>query len=114
VGGVTRVPVGIIRSVAESRSLLRGAMEEIAMLARAHDVPVTQKDFDETWGFVEGVPAAATASMQRDVMDGKPSELRDMSGAVVRLAEAKKVAVPVHEFIYSALLPQEMKARGEI
>lgn len=113
VGGVTRVPVGIIRSVPESRSLLRRAMEEIAALARAYDVPVGQKEFEEAWGFVEGVPAAATASMQRDVMEGKPSELRDMSGAVVRLAKGKNIAVPVHEFIYSALLPQEMKARGE-
>jgi 2-dehydropantoate 2-reductase len=113
VGGVTRVPVGIIRTVPESRTLLRRAMEEIAALARAHEVAVGQKEFDEAWSFVEGVPAAATASMQRDVMEGKPSELRDMSGAVVRLAKGKNVAVPVHDFIYSALLPQEVKARGE-
>jgi 2-dehydropantoate 2-reductase len=114
VGAVTRVPIGVIRTVPESRSLLKRAMEEIASLARAFDVPVGQKEFDEAWSFVEGVPAGATASMQRDVMDGKPSELREMSGAVVRLGLERKVQVPVHQFVYEALLPQEMKARGEI
>jgi 2-dehydropantoate 2-reductase len=114
VGGVTRVPVGIIRTVPESRSLLKRAMEEIAALARAHDVPLGEKEFAEAWAFVEGVPPHTTASMQRDVMDGKPSELREMSGAVVRLALERKVNVPVHQFIYEALLPQEKKARKEI
>jgi 2-dehydropantoate 2-reductase len=114
VGGVTRVPVGVIRTVPESRSLLKRAMEEIAALARAFDVPVGQKEFEEAWGFVEGVPPHTTASMQRDVMDGKPSELREMSGAVVRLGLERKVHVPVHQFVYESLLPQEMKARSEI
>lgn len=114
VGGVTRVPIGVIRAVRESKQLLRRAMEEIAGLARAYDVPLGEKEIAEAWKFVEGVPPGTTASMQRDVMDGKPSELREMSGAVVRLAHARKVDVPVHEFVYSALLPGEMKARGEI
>jgi 2-dehydropantoate 2-reductase len=114
VGGVTRVPIGVIRTVPESRSLLKRAMEEIAALAREHGVPVGEKEFGEAWGFVENVPPNTTASMQRDVMDGRPSELREMSGAVVRLGRAKGVSTPVHEFIYEALLPQEMKARKDI
>lgn len=114
VGGVTRVPIGVIRTVPESRSLLTRAIEEIAALARAHNVPVGQEQIEETWKFVDGVPPGTTASMQRDVIESKPSELREMSGAVVRLAKQKNVSTPIHEFIYSALLPQEMKARGEI
>jgi 2-dehydropantoate 2-reductase len=114
VGAVTRVPIGVIRTVPESKRLLRHAMEEIGALARAYDVSLGQKEIEEAWRFVEGVPPTTTASMQRDVMEGKPSELREMNGAVVRLAHARQVDVPVHEFIYSALLPGEMKARGEI
>jgi 2-dehydropantoate 2-reductase len=114
VGGVTRVPIGVIRTVPESRSLLKRAIEEIATLARAYDVAVGQEQIDETWKFVDGVPPGTTASMQRDVMDGKPSELREMSGAVVRLGLERKVSVPVHTFVYEALLPQERKARNEI
>jgi 2-dehydropantoate 2-reductase len=113
VGGITRVPIGVFRTVPESRSLLKRAIDEIATLARAHHVPLAQEQIDETWKFVDGVPPGTTASMQRDVMEGKPSELREMSGAVVRMAKEKGISTPVHEFVYSALLPQEMKARGE-
>jgi 2-dehydropantoate 2-reductase len=49
--------------------------------------------------------------MQRDVIEGKPSELHYLSGAVVRLADRKGISVPTHRFIYSALLPAEVLAR---
>jgi 2-dehydropantoate 2-reductase len=52
--------------------------------------------------------------MQRDLAAGRPSELEDQVGAVVRLAREAQVPVPVHEVIYGALLPQERAARGGI
>jgi len=33
---------------------------------------------------------------------------------VVRLGRAKGFSTPVHEFIYHALLPGELRARGKI
>jgi 2-dehydropantoate 2-reductase len=50
--------------------------------------------------------------MQRDIMEGRPSELEAQNGAVVRLGEAAGVQTPVNRFFYAALLPQEKKARG--
>jgi 2-dehydropantoate 2-reductase len=50
--------------------------------------------------------------MQRDIMQGRPSELDAQVGAVVRLGEALGVAVPVHRMIYDSLLPLERKARA--
>ena len=58
--------------------------------------------------------STATASMQRDIMAGRPSELHEQTGAVVRFGEAAGVATPVNRFIYHSLLPLEQKARGEI
>jgi 2-dehydropantoate 2-reductase len=60
---------------------------------------------------VDGVPPEGTASMQRDVMEGRPSELDAQNGAVVRLAQESGVDVPVHTFILRTLLPLERKAR---
>ena len=51
-------------------------------------------------------------SLQRDVIAGRPSELEAWNGAVVRLGQAAKVAVPTHTFLYHSLLPQERRARG--
>jgi 2-dehydropantoate 2-reductase len=50
--------------------------------------------------------------MQRDIIQGRPSELEAQVGAVVRLGERLGVAVPVHRMIYDALLPLERQARS--
>jgi len=52
--------------------------------------------------------------MQRDLIAGRPSELEAQSGAVVRLGRARNFPTPVHEFIYNAMLPGELRARGEL
>jgi 2-dehydropantoate 2-reductase len=50
--------------------------------------------------------------MQRDITQGRPSELESQNGAVVRIGKELGVRTPVHEFIYHALLPMETAARG--
>ena len=52
--------------------------------------------------------------MQRDIVEGRPSELESQLGVVVRLAQLAGVEVPLHTFLYASLLPQERMARGEI
>jgi hypothetical protein len=41
-------------------------------------------------------------------------ELGWQLGAVVRVSRTLGVTVPVRSFIYAALLPQELKARGKL
>jgi 2-dehydropantoate 2-reductase len=114
VGGVTRAPIGATRSLPETRSMLERALREIVGLARASGVPVPDESVANTMKFIDSLPAEGTASLQRDLAAGRPSELAAHSGAVVRMGRAKGFSTPVHEFIYSALLPGELKARGEI
>lgn len=64
--------------------------------------------------FIDNLQPAATASMQRDIMEGRPSELESQNGAVVRLGRETGVPTPVHAFIYRSLLPSELRARGEL
>ena len=52
--------------------------------------------------------------MQRDSVEGRPSELELQNGAVVRLGLEVGAPTPVNTFIYYSLLPQEMKARGQL
>ena len=61
---------------------------------------------------VDALPPETTASMQRDIAEGRPSELDYQVGAVVRLATQAGVAVPASAFLYAALLPAEQRARA--
>ncbi len=112
IGAVTRAPVGVMRSLPETRSLLQQSLREIYDVALARDVALTPEGMEAAMAFMDALPPAATASMQRDILDGRPSELEAQSGAVVRLGAEAGVETPLHRFIYHSLLPQERKARG--
>jgi len=111
VGAVTRMPAGILRAVLETRRLLESAMREVSVLARARGVRLADDAVARTLRFVDGLPPEATASMQRDILAGRPSELEQQSGAVVRLGRRAGVPVPANEFLYASLLPAEIEAR---
>ncbi len=110
-GALTRAPIGVLRSLPETRGLLEKAMREIVVLAQSRGVHLGEEAVDEAMAFVDSLPAQGTASMQRDVMTGRPSELEAQNGAVVRLAREEAMDAPTHRFIYAALLPQELASR---
>jgi 2-dehydropantoate 2-reductase len=111
VGAVTRQPLGAWRDVVPTRALLRAAVEEAAAVARARGVQLAADVVEKTLSFVDRLPPHSTASMQRDLSEGRPSELDAQSGALVRLARESGVEVPAHAFIEAALRPSEERAR---
>lgn len=114
VGAVTRAPAGALRSVPETRDLLLQALWEIADVAWKRQVNLATDIADRTLAFIDDMQADVLASMQRDIMEGRPSELETQNGAVVRMGREIGVPTPANTFIYQSLLPQELKARGEI
>lgn len=113
VGAVSRAPVGVLRSVPETRRLLEAAVVEAAAVAAARGIRLPTDHVERTLDLIDRMAPEVTASMQRDIMDGRPSELEAQNGAVVRLGQKTGVATPTHAFIYAALLPQEKSARGK-
>lgn len=112
VGAVTRVPIGIIRRLPEPRQMIYQAIEEIALVAKAYDIDLPADVVEKTMNFIDNLPEGVTASMQRDIIEKRPSELGSQNGAIVRLAAKRGIATPVNNFLYASLLPQEMQARG--
>ena len=112
IGALTRSPIGVFRSEPESRRLLRQALEEIHAVAERQQIALPADIVDRTLAYIDTLPMEGTASMQRDIMEGRPSELEAQVGAVVRSGEELGVAVPVHRMIYESLLPLERAARG--
>ena len=113
VGAVTRSPVGAFRSIPETRAMFRRALEEVALVANTRGVGLTEKTVQSIMDRIDQTPPDTMASMQKDILEGRPSELESQTGAIVRMAHAADVSVPTHEFIYASLLPIEKKARGE-
>ena len=103
-----------MRSSPETYRLLREAMEEVAAVARACGVSLDNDAVDKTMSFFDGLPDDVTSSMQRDIMQGRPSELEALNGAVVRFGGESGVATPVNLVIYAALAPLEFRARSLI
>ena len=114
VGAVTRAPAGVLRSLPETRRMLEAAMREVLAVAQARGIGMTEEAVSRTMALIDGLPEAGTASMQRDIIGGQPSELESQNGAVVRLGQEVGVDVPLHGFMYRCLLPLELRARGEL
>ncbi len=112
VGAVTRVPIGVWRSIPETRRMATQALEELLAVAQARGVTLDANALDLTLQRFDNLAPESTSSLQRDVMDGKPSELDAQLGAIVRMGREAGVPTPVCELLYSALLPQERNARA--
>ena len=114
VGALTRAPYGIYRTIPETRKLLLDILDEMVEVGIAKGVNVSKKMVQQTMDFIDKMPADATTSMQRDIMEGKPSELDAQLGAVLRLADVLMLRIDKCKTAYAALLPQEKLARGEV
>jgi len=113
IGAATRVPIGVWRVMPEPRDLATRAIREIVDVARARGVDLGgDAAVDRTLARFDGLPPESTSSLQRDIIDGKPSELDAQLGAVVRLGRETNVPTPVCETLLALLLPQEHRARN--
>ena len=111
---VTRADIHTMLKTPATRDMLRAAMEEVcALSARLPGCYVGDGWADQTMTYLEPIKAGSTPSTVRDVVCGRPSEVREMSGAMHRLGLEYGVPMPVHSFIAAVMEPQEALARGE-
>ena len=110
-GSVARAPIGTLRAEPATRAVLHAAVREVHAVGVALGVHLDADDPERAVAFLNSVPAEGTSSMQRDVEEGRPTELEALSGAVVRLGREVGVPTPVHDVLYAALLPADRAAR---
>ena len=112
IGAITRTKIGTLRRLPETRALLAQSMTETYRVGLAKGVGFSDTIVDATMQFIDRLPEESTASLQRDIMAGRPSELESQIGAVVRFGDRLEIDTPINRFVYSALLPMELAARG--
>jgi len=110
IGALARVPVGSWRSIPETRAIAIRALDEMVAVASARAVDLGRDAVERTLERYDNMAPDSTSSLQRDIMEGKASELEAQVGAIVRMAREAKVATPVCETLYALLLPQERRA----
>jgi 2-dehydropantoate 2-reductase len=113
IGAVTRQPIGIFRNIPESRAMLKASIEETVRLGRTKGVSLPSDTEDAIMKRIDGFPETMVASMQKDITEGRSSELESQTGTVVRMGRTMGVPMPTHEFIYASLLPMELWARSK-
>ncbi|MGH2738497.1 MAG: ketopantoate reductase family protein, partial [Actinomycetota bacterium] len=62
VGAVTRAPMGVFRSVPETRGVLEEAMREVVRVARARGVTLPADAVEERMAFIDGLESHGTSS----------------------------------------------------
>src|SRR5699024_4050822 len=75
IGAVTRVPVGVWRASPEIRAIATSILEEMCAVSAAEGFDLGPDPVRKTWERYDALAPTSTASMQRDIMEGKPSEL---------------------------------------
>lgn len=111
IGALTRVEFGVMRDDDYIRQIMYQTANEIVAVANAKGIALTNDDIEMVLKVVDNLNAKTTASMQRDIMEGRPSELENFNGYIVKQGKELHITTPVNAFTYHCLLPQEKKAR---
>ena len=91
------VTAGDFQKEGEARELFQTMVQEIVMLSHAMGLEFEEDLVKRNLKIVEGLAPETTTSMQRDVMEGKKSEIDGLVYEVVRLAEHYHIRVPAYE-----------------
>jgi len=116
-GGITaltRLTLGEILAVDQSRGLLADAMKETESIARARGVSIDEHYLDTVFETLARFDNKTRSSLYYDLVHGKPLEIDALAGTVVRYGTSLGIPTPVNRAVYAALLPYHLHSTGNI
>jgi 2-dehydropantoate 2-reductase len=102
---LSRAPIGVIRSVPQSRQMYRRIVEELAALARASGIDLGADVVENVMKAADSLAPEAYSSLHHDLTQGRRLELETLHGHAVRLGERLGVPTPMVFAVYAALKP---------
>lgn len=93
----------------EARELFKTLIREIVTLANAMGITFEEDLVERNLKILSNLPEEATTSMQRDVMEGKQSEIDGLVYEVVRMAEKYGAEVPAYRRAAEKFREMEVK-----
>jgi 2-dehydropantoate 2-reductase len=99
-----RQTMGPIRSNPFTRAFLLDLAREVVAVGRALGVALPENYAEQRVPFFDGWPPEMTTSMHHDLQNGKPLELRWLSGSVVDLGVQAGVPTPMNRAVRDILI----------
>lgn len=112
IASLTRSVFGEMRTDEGIRQIMYQTANEIVAIGNAKGIGLTNNDIELVFMVIDNLNHNTTASMQRDIMEGRPSELENFNGYIVQQGKLLHVSTPANNFTYHCLMPQERKARS--
>ncbi len=110
-GALTRSVLGVMREDPYLREKLIATAREIVLIGQKQGIALDENDIKAAFNIIDQLDFDTTMSLQRDMMEGKPSELDQFNGYIVKQGDLLGIETPVNDFIYYSLRPMEEKAR---
>lgn len=105
---VTRLPIGELLGVPETRELFQRMIAEVAEVARAEGVVLADDIVEQKTAFSEQLEPGSFSSLHHDLVTGHRLELDALHGELTRRAARHGISVPVSEMIYALLRPWQI------
>jgi 2-dehydropantoate 2-reductase len=105
----TRLTLGEILAVKETRALLTDAMGEVEAIAKAAQANIEQGYIKMIFEKLNKHDNNTRSSLYHDLTHEKPLEIEALSGMVIQYGERFGISTPIHKTIYAALLPYHLK-----
>jgi 2-dehydropantoate 2-reductase len=105
VTALTRQPMGQILAHRETDTLLKAVMQEVAAVASACGIALSDDVVQRSYAILKALEPAARGSLAFDLLAHRRLEVAALNGTVVRLGGEQGVATPLNFAIYAALIP---------
>ena len=98
---------GGIQVPGKARDTMIGAMKEVAAVAAAEGVTLTQADVDGWVAIMDSFPPEGEPSMRQDGKAHRPSEVELFAGTIRRLGKKHDIPTPVNDWLYDQIQAME-------
>ena len=98
---------GFFGQVEEVRKLMAMLMDEIVAVGRAEGVNIGEEDRDEIIEMLVNFPPDKKMSMLQDYEAGRPIEIDEYAGTVIKLGKKHDIPTPANEILYLAITARQ-------
>jgi len=111
---VLGIPFGAWQVSDHANAVREMGMREVIAVAQAMGINLSEDDIAPHRAYLMKVAYGNKTSMLQDIEAGRPTEVDQLAGTMVRLGKQYGVPTPVNEFYYHAIRVLEEKNDGKI
>ncbi len=110
-------PLGAVMENDKSKKMLEGMMKEVELIAKKRGIALPEDIVSLSLEKVSDFPSDTRTSMQMDFEKGKKTEVKSLTGYIVKSGNKLGIKTPLHQKVYSELLkrlPQNNSSKPKL